>query len=109
MIYISCNWELLNRINYNNPKVIKNILYHYDDLMVIARKGDSVAGAICFDMRKAMRVRGVLTFKQRRYLSLWWKGYSYTDIATMYRRSPWSVNATVMKAFGNISKYLCKK
>ena len=109
MIYISCNWELLNRVNYNNPKVIKNILYHYDDLMVMARKGDQVSAVVCFDVKRAIHTRGVLTFKQRRYLSLWWQGHNTIEIATIFsveKQTVWEVLGT---AFRRISKYLNKK
>ena len=109
MIYISCNWELLNRVSYDNPKVIKNILYHYDDLMVMARKGDQVSAVVCFDVKRAIHTRGVLTFKQRRYLSLWWQGHNTIEIATMYSVSHVGVINMIKRAFVRISEYLCKK
>ena len=103
------NWELLNRINYDNPKVIKNILYHYDDLMLMARKGDQVSAVVCLDVKRAIHTRGVLTFKQRRYLSLWWQGHNTIEIATMYHKDPWTINQVMMKAFKRMSKFLNKK
>lgn len=105
----SINWRLLERADYSRPGVVKGLLFNYDGLMRLALKGDSMAHIVCIDIKRAIHTRGVLTFKQRRYLGLWWKGFSYTDIGAMYHRTPWSVNKCVKLAIKNISKHLCKK
>jgi DNA-binding CsgD family transcriptional regulator len=103
------NWELLERADYSRPEVVKGLLRNYDGLMRLAIKGDSVALAICIDLRMAIHEAGVLTFKQRRYLSLWWRGFSYTDIAAMHHRSPSVVKRRVDLGVNNIKKHLTRK
>ena len=109
VILIACNWQLLNRMDYSRPGVIKNILFNYDDLMVMARKGDQVSAIVCIDVKRAIHTRGVLTFKQRRYLSLWWQGFNTIEIATMYHKDPWTINQVINKGFMRISKFLSGK
>ena len=109
VVLIACNWELINRVDYSNPKVIKNILFHYDNLMVMAKKGDQVSAIVCIDVKRAIHTRGVLTFKQRRYLSLWWQGFNTIEIATMYHKDPSVINRVIYGGFSRISKFLTKK
>ena len=75
----------------------------------MARKGDQVSAVVCFDVKRAIHTRGVLTFKQRRYLSLWWQGHNTIEIATMYHKDPSSINRVIYTGFIQISKYLTKK
>ena len=109
VVLIACNWELINRVDYSNPKVIKNILFYYDNLMVMAKKGDQVSAIVCIDVKRAIHTRGVLTFKQRRYLSLWWQGFNTIEIATMYHKDSWTINQVINKGFQRISKFLTKR
>lgn len=99
----------MNRVNYGNPKAVKSVLYYYDDLMVMARKGDQDSIIVCMDIKWAIHTRGVLTFKQRRYLSLWWQGFDYVEIATMYRKNPTVIKRRVDLACRKISDFLCRK
>jgi len=104
------NWELINRTNYANPRVIKSVLYKFNQMEKIAENRDSVALAICADIKDALKPRHkVLTFKQRRYISLWWQGFDYVEIAAMYHKDPWTINQVVGNGIKNISKHLCKK
>ena len=89
--------------------MVKNALRNYNELMMLARKGDQVAHIICIDIKQAIHAPGVLSFKQRRYLGLWWQGFSYIEIATMYRLSPSVIKRRVDLATSNISCFLCKK
>ncbi len=103
------NWDLMNRIDYSNPRIVKNVLRNYDELMRLALKGDAVAMTICVDIKRAVRAKGVLTFKQRRYLALWWQGLTTIEIATNYHKAPRAIGITINRAFGNISSFLSKK
>jgi hypothetical protein len=100
------NWELLERADYSRPEVVKGLLRNYDGLMRLAIKGDSMAQIVCIDIKGAIHARGVLTFNQRRYLGLWWKGFTYIDIAAKYHIKPQSVFDVVDAAIKNICKYL---
>ena len=106
---MACNWGLMNRIDYSDPKVIKNVLFNYDELMRLARKGDQVAAIVCVDVKQAVHAEKVLTFKQRRYLGLWWQGFNTIEIAAMYHKDPWTINQVINKGFKRISKYLAIK
>ncbi len=86
--------------------MVKKMLWNYDSLMRLALKGDSVARDICISLKCAVHADGVLTFKQRRYLGLWWQGFSYVEIAGMYHIRPQSVFDVVEAAYRNISKKL---
>jgi hypothetical protein len=103
------NWELLERADYSRPEVVKGLLRNYDGLMRLAIKGDSMAQIVCIDIKRAIHADNVLTFKQRRYLSLWWQGHSYIDIAAMYHLNPSVIKRRVELAVKNISDYLSKK
>ena len=103
------NWEMLNRVDYSRPGLIKNALRSYNELMMLARKGDQVAHIICIDIKTAIHAPGVLSFKQRRYLGLWWQGFPMIDIAARHRVSQQSAQEVVNLAFRNISKFLCEK
>ena len=109
VMVIACNWQLLNRMDYSRPGVIKNILFNYDTLMVMARRGDQVSAIVCIDVKRAIHTKGVLTFKQRRYLALWWQGHNTIEIATMYHKDPWTISQVINKGFGRISKFLSGK
>ena len=110
MIYISCNWELLNRVDYTKSGIVKSALFRYDALMGLAlSEGDQVALTVCVDIKRAVHASGVLTYKQRRYLSLWWQGYNYVEIGTMYRKSPTVVKRRIDLACRKMSNFLCKK
>ena len=100
------NWELLERADYSKPGIVKGLLFNYDGLMHLARKGDSMAHIVCIDLKRAIHAEKVLTFKQRRYLGLWWQGFSYVDIAAEYHIKPQSVFDVVEAAIKNICKYL---
>ncbi len=89
--------------------MIKNIIRNYDDLMRLALKGDQVAMIICVDVKRAIHTKKVLTFKQRRYLNLWWEGHTTIDIATKYSVKHSTVVLTIAKGMKNISSFLCKK
>ena len=107
---IACNWELLNRVDYNKSGIVKSVLFRYDSLMNMAvSAGDQVAMIVCIEVKQAVHARGVLTFKQRRYLGLWWRGFDYVEIGTMFRKSPVTVKLTVDLACRRISNFLCKK
>ena len=106
---MACNWGLMNRIDYSNPKVIKNVLFNYDELMRLARKGDQVAAIVCVDVKQAVHVEKVLTFKQRRYLGLWWQGFNTIEIAAMYHISHVAVINIINRGFVRISNYLGEK
>ena len=99
----------MNRINYGNANAVKSVLYYYDNLMVMALKGDQDSIIVCMDVKRAIHTMGVLTFKQRRYLSLWWQGFDYVEIGTMYRKDPTVVKRRVDLACKRISDFLCKK
>ena len=71
-----------------------------------ARKGDTVAQSILIDLTDAMNNDKVLTFKQRKYLTLWLDGYRQIDIATMHRRSQDTVSRVINKGVVNISIHL---
>lgn len=103
------NWELMNRVDYSKPGIIKGCLYRYDNLMKLALNGDQVAQIVCLDIKRAIHTKGVLTFKQRRYLSLWWQGFTTIDIATMYKKKHSTVVLTMQKGIANISSFLHKK
>jgi hypothetical protein len=96
----------LERADFSKPAVVKKMLWNYDSLMKLALKGDSVARDICITLKIAVHTDGVLTFKQRRYLSLWWQGFSLTEIAAMYHIAPKNVYARICAGLRNISKYL---
>ena len=98
---ISINWEMLNRVDYSRPHVIKNALRSYNELMMLARKGDQVAHIICIDIKTAIHAPGVLSFKQRRYLGLWWQGFPMIDIAARHRVSQQAAHEVIN--FGNSS------
>ena len=106
MIYISCNWELLNDANYHSPHVVKRLLRKMISLEHYARKGDTVAQSILIDLTDAMNNDKVLTFKQRKYLTLWLDGYRQIDIATMHHRSQDTVSRVISKGVINISIHL---
>ena len=77
--------------------------------MRLALKGDQVAHMICIDIKTAIHTKGVLTFKQKRYLNWWWQGYEYVEIAAMYHKDPSVIQRRVELAISNISKHLTKK
>ena len=106
MIYISCNWELLNDANYHSPYVVKRLLRKMINLEHYARKGDTVAQSILIDLTDAINDDKVLTFKQRKYLTLWLDGYRQIDIAAMHRRSQDTVSRVINKGVVNISIHL---
>ena len=106
MIYISCNWELLNDANYHSPYVVKRLLRKMINLEHYARKGDTVAQSILIDLTDAMNNDKVLTFKQRKYLTLWLDGHRLIDIATMHHISKQAVSFTITYGVKNISKHL---
>ena len=106
---MACNWGLVNRIDYRDPKVIKNVLFNYDELMRLARKGDQVAAIVCVDVKQAVHAEKVLTFKQRRYLGLWWQGFNTIEIAAMYHISHVAVINIINRGFVRISNYLGEK
>ena len=106
MILIACNWELMRKADYQSVGAIKWLLFNIDDLTRSAENGDGTAASIYVDIKRALSVRGVLTFKQRRYIHLWHEGYSLTEIATKYRLNPSTVQRTINKGIGNISLFL---
>ena len=106
MIYISCNWELLNDANYHSPYVVKRLLRKMINLEHYARKGDTVAQSILIDLTDAINNDKVLTYKQQRYLKLWLEGYRQIDIAAMHRRSQNTVSVVINKGVENISIHL---
>ncbi len=77
--------------------------------MRLALKGDQVAAVVCVDLKRAIHIDKVLTFKQRRYLNLWWEGYTTIDIAARYSVSHVTVINTIARSFRGISSYLSKK
>jgi len=99
----------MERADYSSPAVVKGLLMNYDGLMELALKGDSMAATVCIDIKRAVHTEGVLTFKQRRYLRLWWEGFNTYEIADMYNKNPWGINVTIHRGLGNISKRLQKK
>jgi len=100
----------MNRVDYSDPSVVKNVMYNFCHLVDLAEKRDEVAMTICADIKRALlRENNVLTFKQRRYLSLWWQGFSFVDIAAMYHKNPVSVKLTVDRAVEKISDFLTGK
>ena len=108
MIYISCNWELLNDANYHSPHVVKRLLRKMINLEHYARKGDTVAQSILIDLTDAMNNDKVLTFKQRKYLTLWLDGHRQIEIAAMHRVSQKNVSVRIDRAARNISIYLVR-
>ena len=109
MISYSTNWQLLQRIDYGRPGAVRGALFNYDELMNLARKGDQVAHTVCVDIKRAIHAEGVLTFRQRRYLALWWQGFNTIEIATMYSVSHVGVIRMISRGIRNISDYLIKK
>ena len=69
-------------------------------------KGDSVAISIWVDLSRAIRTKGVLTFKQKRYLMLWADGWTQYDIAVKYSIAQKNVSARIDAGISNIFKYL---
>ena len=106
MIYISCNWELLNDANYHSPYVVKRLLRKMINLEHYARKGDTVAQSILIDLTDAINNDKVLTFKQRKYLTLWLDGHRQIEIAAMHRTSQDNVAHIISRGTKNISIYL---
>ena len=99
----------MERADYSSPAVVKGLLMNYDGLMKLALKGDCMAATVCVDIKRALHAEGVLTFKQRRYLGLWWQGFNTVEIAAMYHKQPRTIGRTANKGLTNISKKLCKK
>ena len=99
----------MERADFSKPGVVKNMLWHYDNLMRLALRGDGVACDVCLALKTAIHTKGVLTFKQRRYLGWWWQGFDYVEIATMYHKNPVTVKLTTDLAIKNISKKLSEK
>jgi len=99
----------LERADFSKPAVVKKMLWNYDSLMKLALKGDSVARDICITLKIAVHTDGVLTFKQRRYLGLWWQGFNTVEIAAMYSVSHVAVVKMIARAIRNISDYLVKE
>jgi len=102
------NWELLNRTDYSKPRIIKNALRNMTQLERLAEKGDQVAAAILIDLRNAMNRKGVLAFRQKKFLQLWLDGYKQIEIATMYRMEQYKVSRIIDRCAKNISMYLRK-
>jgi DNA-binding CsgD family transcriptional regulator len=100
------NWDLLNRMEYSNPKAVKKLLLNYDGLVRMAEKGDQVALCIVVDLRTAIMEKGMLTKKQRKYLGLWLDGQTQDEIAAICRVARPVVTITVGRAVKNISKFL---
>lgn len=98
----------MERADYSSPAVVKGLLMNYDGLMKLALKGDCMAATVCVDIKRAIHTEGVLTFKQRRYLGLWWQGYNLIEIAAMYHVAPKNVHARIEAGLRNICKNLCK-
>ena len=78
-------------------------LYQYGSM-----KGDGVALAVWVDLSKAIRTRGVLTFKQKKYILLWADGWTQYEIGVKYRRSQKTVSDGIGLGIKNICKYLNK-
>ena len=98
----------MERADYSSPAVVKGLLMNYDGLMKLALKGDSMAHIVCIDLKRAIHGKGVLTFRQRRYLGLWWQGYNLIEIAAMYHVAPKNVHARIEAGLRNICKNLCR-
>jgi len=96
-------------VDYSKAGIVKNALFNYDGLMALAREGDQAALTVCIDIKRAIHTKGVLTFKQRRYLSLWWQGFNTIEIATMYNVTHVGVIKMINRSFIRISRYLCGK
>ncbi len=99
----------MERVDYSKPGAVRGVIRNFSGLMALAEKGDQMAHIVCIDIRRAVYKKDVLTFKQRRYLLLWWKGHSYTDIAAMYRKNPSVIQRRIELAIKNISEYLTGK
>lgn len=100
------NWELLNRMEYSNPKAVKKLLLNYDGLVRMAEKGDQVALCIIVDLRTAIMKRGLLTKRQRKYLGLWLEGQTQDEVAMANRTTQDNVAHIVRRAVNKISIYL---
>lgn len=72
-------------------------------------KGDGVALAVWVDLSKAIRTRGVLAFKQKKYILLWADGWTQYEIGVKYRVSQQSVSKTINGGIRAICKYLNKR
>ena len=109
VMVIACNWQLLNYCDYSSHRIVKGLirknwaLYQYGMM-----KGDGVAISVWIDLSKAIRTKGVLTFKQKRYLLLWADGWTQYEIGVKYRRSQNTVSEVVDSGIRNICKYLNK-
>ena len=109
MIYISCNWELLNRCDYTNRDIVKWLIRnHWALYQYGAMKGDGVALAVWVDLSKAIRTKGVLTFKQKQCLLLWSDGWTQYEIGVKYRVSQQAVSKIISSGIRGICKYLNK-
>ena len=109
VVLIACNWELLNRCDYDNKQIVKWLIRnHWALYQYGTTKGDGVALAVWVDLSKAIRTKGVLTFKQKKYILLWADGWTQYEIGVKYRVSQVAVSLTIKAAVKNICKYLNK-
>ena len=96
-----------NLADYSSPGIVKKLLYSMDKLLHEGMwKGDVDAITVYIDLKTAINTKGVLTFKQRRYLLLWIEGYTQEEIGAMYRVARHGISMTVDKGIKNISNYL---
>lgn len=103
----SCDWLLINTVDYSKPGVIKNLLVNIDGLIKATVMGDSTSASIYLDIKTALERKDVLTFRQKKFMKLWLDGYSMTEIAAMHHIAPKNVHARINAGIRNISKFLC--
>ena len=77
-----------------------------DNLLSLAERGDAVAHSIYIDLKSTLHARGVLTFKQRKYIRLWMAGYEDQQIAWMHGITRQGVNYVINSGARAISKKL---
>ena len=97
----------IDTADYSKQGAVKNLLTNMDQLHYSGMwRGDSTALSIYIDLKTAINTKGVLTFKQRRYLLLWIEGYTQEEIGAMYRVARHGISMSVDKGIKNISNYL---
>ena len=97
----------IDTADYSKQGAVKNLLTNMDQLYYSGMwRGDSTALSIYIDLKTAINTKGVLTFKQRRYLLLWIEGYTQEEIGAKYRVARQVIAITVDRAVKNISSFL---
>ena len=100
------NVALENRFSYDSIKDIMKLLRGLSALYLLALKGDTVAAGIYIDLKDALLTEGVLSVKQKRYITLYMDGYNQDEIGAMCKRGKSTVNESLWLGVRNIQEYL---